>query len=596
MSLNLSSYPDLTQTLLKNRRILTPEAAEKFLNPDYARDIYDPFLIMGMERAVLRILAAMEANEHIVVYGDYDCDGIPGSVVLHDFFKKIGYQNFQNYIPHRHNEGYGLNITAVEKLATEGVTLMITVDCAITDVAEVERANELGMDVIITDHHLPQEVLPKAYAILNSKQKGDTYPDNMLCGAGVAWKLACALLSRGREKWNVPVGWEKWLLDMAGLSTIADMVPLQNENRVLAYYGLQVLRKSRRVGLRKLLQKMDMRQESIVEDDVGFMIGPRINAASRMGNPLDAFRLLATEDDAEADTLAEHLAHLNDTRKGLVASMVKDARKHLDARHIESAMRDVIVIGNPAWRPGLAGLVASNLVEAYARTVFVWGRTDDGRIKGSCRSDGTVNVVEMMTAVRKGVFVDVGGHALSGGFSVETDAIHTLEDELVSVYQNVRREKEAEEQMIDATLTLGEANWSTWKVVERFAPFGIGNPKPTFLFENIRVALVRRFGKENVHLELTFENSAIKAIMFFTRLPPPKVTQADYKETPSIPLVSSHSTSVNLRAGFGGQVEKENLPELISGDTIDLVATMELNMFRGKRELRLRIVSLSKKI
>lgn len=557
MPLKLSAYPDLVQTLLKNRGITTPEAVEKFLNPNYKRDIYNPFLIMGMERAVLRILAAIDANEHIVIYGDYDCDGIPGSVVLHDFFKKIGYQNFQNYIPHRHNEGYGLNIAAVEKLACTGATLMITVDCAITDVAEVARANELGMDVIITDHHLPQETLPPAYVILNSKQSGDTYPDNMLCGAGLSWKLACALLSRGREKWNISDGWEKWLLDMVGLSTIADMVPLQNENRVLAYYGLQVLRKSRRVGLRKLLQKMDMRQENIVEDDVGFMIGPRINAASRMGNPLDAFCLLATADEAEADTLADHLVHLNDTRKGLVASMVKDARKHLNARHLESAMRDVIVIGNPEWRPGLAGLVASNLVETYARPVFVWGRTEDGRIKGSCRSDGSVNVVELMTSVRTGIFIDVGGHALSGGFSVETDAIHTLEDELVAVYQNVRREKEAEEQMIDAPLALSEANWSTWKVVERFAPFGIGNPKPTFLFENIRVALVRRFGKENAHLELSFETSRIKAIMFFA--------------------------------------EGESLSALVHGDMIDLVATMELNMFHGKRELRLRIVNVVKK-
>ncbi len=556
----LAEYPALAQTLLKNRGIVTREAAENFLNPSYERDIYNPFLILGMERAVERILRAIDANEKIIIFGDYDCDGIPGSVVMHDFFKKIGYTNFQNYIPHRNNEGYGLNIPAVEKFAEGGATLMITVDCGITDVAEVARANELGIETIITDHHLPQEILPPAYAILNSKQAWDTYPDNMLCGAGVAWKLVSALLARRGETWGVPVGWEKWLLDMAGLSTIADMVPLQNENRALAYFGLKVLRKSRRLGLKKLFAKMDMNQANIVEDDVGFMIGPRINAASRMGTPMDAFRLLASTDEKEAEELAEHLAHLNDTRKGLVASMVKDAKKHIDARILSDELRDIIVIGNPSWKPGLAGLVASNIVETYSRTTFVWGRTDDGRIKGSCRSDGTVNVVELMTTVRASVFVDVGGHAQSGGFSVSFDSVHTLEDELVSVYQKVRHEKEEQEQVVDATLSLSEVNFATWKIVEQFAPFGVGNPKPVFLFENVRIAEVRKFGKENAHLELSFKNSPVKAIAFFA---------------------------------FDLQGKQEKYKGLSEGGVVDLVATMELNTFRGKRELRLRIVSLS---
>lgn len=558
MSSELDKYPALAQALLKNRGIVTRDAAEKFLNPNYERDIYDPFLILGMERAVERILRAIDADEKIIIFGDYDCDGIPGSVVVHDFFKKIGYVNFQNYIPHRNNEGYGLNIPAIEKFAQWGATLMITVDCGITDVAEVEKANDLGINVIITDHHLPQEILPPAYAILNSKQAGDTYPDNMLCGAGVAWKLVCALLSRAREKWGVQVGWEKLLLDMAGLSTIADMVPLQNENRALAFFGIKMLRISRRLGLKKLFAKMDMNQANIVEDDVGFMIGPRINAASRMGTPSDAFRLLSSTDNAEAEELAEHLAHLNDTRKGLVASMVKDARKHIDTRIASDELRDIIVIGNPLWKPGLAGLVASNIVETYSRTTFVWGRTDDGRIKGSCRSDGTVNVVELMTGVKAGTFIDVGGHAQSGGFSVSFDSVHTLEEELVSVYQKVRKEKEEEEQVIEATLALAEVNFAIWNIVEQFAPFGIGNSKPVFLFEKVRVSEVRKFGKEQAHLELSFENSRVKAISFFAFTE--KGEQGKYRIT--------------------------------EGGFINLIATMELNTFRGKRELRLRIVDV----
>lgn len=555
MSDDLLEYSLLTQTLLKNRGIVTREEAERFLNPNYERDVYDPFLILNMEHAVARILAAVEAREKIVVFADYDCDGIPGAVILHDFFKKICYEHFEVYIPHRHNEGYGMNISALERLADGGAKLLITVDCGITEMTEVTRANELGMDVIVTDHHLPGEVLPPAYAIINPKRSGDTYPDTMLCGAGVAWKLVCALLARGREKWNVPEGWEKWLLDMAGLATIADMVPLQKENRALAHYGLTVLRKSRRVGLKKLLAKIGTLPAETTEDDIGYMIAPRINAAGRMGDPSDAFRLLATDDEKEAEELADHLAHLNETRKGLVASMVKEARRHLDARIANDDFREVIVIGNPSWKPGLAGLVAGNLAEAYERTVFVWGRTEDGVIKGSCRSDGTCDVVELMTNVASGAFLDIGGHALAGGFSVSSDFIHTLEDELVRAYQSVRKEQEESEQIVDATLSLGEVSWATWKQIERFAPFGIGNPKPTFLFEKVRIAEVRMFGKEKVHLELSFENSPVKAIAFFA---------------------------------------EEKYQGLARGDTIDLIATMELNTFRGKRELRLRIADMVK--
>ncbi|MFZ2303821.1 MAG: single-stranded-DNA-specific exonuclease RecJ [Minisyncoccia bacterium] len=556
MSSDLSSYPDLVQTLLLKRGISNAGDAEQFLYPDFDRDVRDPFGIFNMEKAVKRILKAIDSNERIAVYADYDCDGIPGATIFNDFLKKIKYENFEVYIPHRNIEGYGLNNKALGLLASRGATVVITIDCGIVDVEEADHAKKLGIDLIITDHHLPQDILPKAYTVINSKQASDTYHDNMLCGAGVAWKLVSALLARRGESWGVPKGWEKWLLDMAGISTIADMVPLRNENRAIAQYGLMVFRKSRRPGLLALLAKMDMVQANIVEDDIGFMIGPRINAASRMGNPMDAFRLLTAATPEDAEEYAEKLMHLNDARKGLVASMVKEAHKHLDVRVI----RDIIVIGNPLWKPGLVGLVASNLVEKYERTVFVWGRTEGGEIKGSCRSDGTVNVVEMMTTVREGVFIDVGGHEEAGGFSVSNESIHTLEDELVKVYQAVRKEKEEEEMSVDTALSLSEVNWVNWKQIEKFAPFGMANPKPVFLFEKVKLAEARYFGKEKTHLELSFENSAVKAILFFAK---------DEKH--------------------------EKYKALTAGDIIDLVATMEVNTFRNKRELRLRIVNVIKK-
>lgn len=562
MSPDLPIYPGLVQTLLKKRGITNARDAEHFLSPDFVRDVRDSFGILNMEKAVERILRAVDTGERIAIFADYDCDGIPGAVIFNDFLKKIKYENFEVYIPHRNSEGYGLSTKAIDLVLSRGAALLITIDSGITDVVEVAHANSLGMDVIITDHHLPSETLPNAYVILNSKQVGDTYHDNMLCGAAVVWKLVTALLIRRGESWGVPAEWEKWLLDMVGLSTIADMVPLQKENRALAQYGLMVMRKSRRPGLLALLAKMDMTQKNIVEDDIGFMIGPRINAAGRMGDPMDAFRLLSAETSEEANEYADKLIHLNDTRKGVVASMVKEALKHLEARNLDSSLQDIIVIGNPLWKPGLVGLVASNLVEVYSRTVFVWGRTEDGCIKGSCRSDGTVSVVELMTCVREGVFESVGGHDEAGGFSVSNDAIHTLEDELVEVYQAVRKEKEDASLMIDTTLTLAEVNWATWKQIEKFAPFGIGNSKPTFLFENVRLASARYFGKEKTHLELSFEGTPTKAILFFAR------TKDE---------------------------ENARYDEFKTGDTIDLVATMEVNTFRNARELRLRIVDIVKK-
>lgn len=556
MPSDLSTYPSLVQTLLKNRGITNAAEAEHFLYPDFVRDVRDPFGILNMEKAVERILCAIDTGERIAIFADYDCDGIPGAVILHDFLKKIGYENFEVYIPHRNSEGYGLNTEAIDVLSSRGAKLLITIDCGISDIAEVAHATKLGIDLIITDHHLPPDILPRAYAIVNPKQAGDTYHDSALCGAAVVWKLVSALLSRRGESWSVPLGWEKWLLDMAGLATVADMVPLRNENRALAHYGLMVIRKSRRPGVLALLAKMDMPPQNITEDDIGFMIGPRLNAASRMGDPMDAFRLLSSATRSEADEYADNLMHLNEARKGLVASMVKEARKHLEVR----ALREVVVIGNPLWKPGLAGLVASNLVEAYARPVFVWGRTESGCIKGSCRSDGTVNVVELMTSVRAGVFASIGGHERAGGFSVSSDFIHTLEDELVSVYQAVRKEKEDAERFVEATLSLAEVNWVNWKQIEKFAPFGVGNPKPVFLFEDVKLAEVRYFGKEKNHLELSFEGSLVKAILFFAK---------DEKQ--------------------------EKYKDLASGGTVDLVATIEVNTFRNKRELRLRIAEVSKK-
>lgn len=531
----LEEYPELLQLFLSSKDIENPE---EFLNPDYSK-LHDPFLMKDMDKVVKRILKAIKNNEKIAIYSDYDCDGIPGGVVMHDFFKKIEYKNFVNYIPHRNKEGYGLNTKALDELKAD---LLITVDLGITDCGQVDYANKIGTDVIITDHHLPNGELPKAYAILNPKQKDCNYPFDGLCGAGVAFKLVQALI----PNFEIKEGWEKWLLDMVGLATIADMVPLVDENRIFAHFGLIVLRKSPRVGLMKMCKKMNVKQYHITEDDIGFMVAPRINAASRMGVSIDAFHLLTTEDEAEADLLAKHLNKINNERKGIVASMTKEIKKRVS---LLDKINDVIFMGNPDWKPSLLGLSANSLVEEYDRPVFLWGREGSNVIKGSCRSDGRISVVALMNEVKDSL-IEFGGHSFSGGFSVEQENVYFLEEKLSSAYNKLKSEID-ENVYVDKKADIKDVGWGMYNIVNKMSPYGVGNERPTFLFEGVSVTGVNYFGKEKNHLRLSFGN--VDAIEFFTN--------------------------------------RTNIEE---GDKINMVASIEKSVFLNKKELRLRVVDLFK--
>ncbi len=548
----LRSYDPLAQKLLFTRGIVTEKDAGHFLARAYDGGLHDPFLLNDMEKAVERILSAVGKNEHIVIYSDYDCDGIPGGVLLHDFFTAIKYLNFRNYIPHRHDEGYGLNRGAIDTLADSGATLMITVDCGITDVAEVAHARERGIDVILTDHHEPGLALPPAYAVLNPKRKDTTYPFPGLCGSGVAFKLISAIIARGN--FDLPPGHEKWFLDVVGLATIADMVPLIDENRLLAHYGLLVMRKGRRLGLQHLFRTMRMQAATVTEDDIGFMIAPRINAASRMDTPEDAFRLLSATTDADAGMYARHLEGINNERKGVVGAMVKEIKRKLAKR---SAMDDVLVIGDPTWRPALVGLAANTLAEEYNRPVFVWGRDGRSILKGSCRSSG-VSVVHLMQRASD-VFIDFGGHHASGGFSVQEEHIHTFGGALNDAYKELMEGVDASlpssAYEVDAELELSEVTPALLGTLASLAPFGMGNPKPLFLFRAVAPVRVELFGKQKEHTKATFAEGSrtIQAIGFFNT-----------PDTYTAPLAA--------------------------GVPVDMLAHVEESFFMGRRETRLRLV------
>ena len=505
----LSGYPEILRELLLERGLSTRAAAERFLHPDFERDTHDPFLLLGMETAVERVLHAVERGERIAIYSDYDMDGIPGAVVLADFFRLIGYRNLVHYVPSRNSEGYGVNAAAVEQLADGGVSLIITVDCGIRAAEAVAHARARGVDTIVTDHHVPGEVLPDATAILNPLLPGDRYPNKHLCGAGVAFKLLSGLVARSEQ---VPERAERWSLDMVAAATIADMVPLLGENRALVHFGLTVLRKSRRPGLRALCRSARIELPYVREDDVMFSIAPRVNAASRMGEAGSALGLLNATTDAEATRHAQHLERLNRERKGAVAAMVRHITETVSSYE---TMPIVLVVGDPRWQPGLLGLAATRAVEAYGRPVCVWGRGDGVEVKGSCRSDGSVNVVSLLESARD-VLTEYGGHERSGGFSVKTEHVHALREAL-NRYDGSRETPQASA-VTHLELPIEAVTWETYSQLDSLAPFGVGNEKPTFLFRDVPVSGIRRFGAGSVHLELTLEHpesGTVRAIAFF---------------------------------------------------------------------------------
>jgi single-stranded-DNA-specific exonuclease len=549
---------ELVRTLLTKRGFTEDKAIQAFLSPDYSAHTHDPYLLHDMEKAVPRFFEAMERQERIAIYADYDCDGIPGASVLSDFFRKIGYDNFEVYLPHRDREGYGYHKPAIDELAKREVKLIITVDVGTKAHESIEYANSLGIDTIVTDHHEIDGELPQAFALLNPKIAPYPYPD--LCGAAVAWKLVQSLLIEGRGRGGafakIPEGWEKWLLDLVAIATVADLVPLVGENRVLAYWGLQVLRKSPRAGIRALCSALRLRQAELDETDIGFSIAPRINAASRMDSPELALRLLTTTDKKEAEDLARQLESLNNSRKGVVAGIVKEAKKRVKARYQEGDR--VTVLGDPDWKPSLCGLAANSIMGERGGVVLIWGRDAMGKLKGSARSDGSISVVELFSKT-SGVFEEYGGHHASGGFTVANEAVHTLPDVLRDIAAQLEAPKLEESVSADAILALREVSTVLLRDIAQLAPFGMGKSKPVFRIPRVRIVSVRRFGKEGNHTELSI------------------ITPDAYGPQRAFQFFKSPE-----------HFSLKPVPDMEA----DILATLERDTFRGPDKLALRIVDI----
>lgn len=571
----LSAFPELLRPLLHARGLADEAAARLFLGPDYERDLHDPFLMKDMVLATDRIKRALRMKEKIVVFGDYDADGIPGAALLASFFDRLGYAHYEVYIPDRHEEAYGLNVEAVAVFAKSGATLIITVDCGVSNHREIALAASLGLDVIVTDHHTVPETLPPACAVVDPKRSDDKYPYKMLAGAGVAFKLVQALVREFASPRSsdllashsarplvhqlpalISAGWEKWLLDLVAIATVADMVPLTGENRALVHFGLIVLRKSPRPGIIALCRALALDQSRITADDIAFFIGPRLNAASRMAHGHQAYELLTAADSAKAAALAAVLEGNNRARRASVGAVLAAAETMLAPA--AEAEKFPLVAGNPDWPLGVLGLAASRLAERYRRPVFLWAKNGRGEVKGSCRGGGSMNVVSLMRlAGGEDFFINFGGHVQAGGFSLVASRIGELPERLAAAYRKLGVKTIEEELVLDAELSLASVDAKTVSLLNQLGPFGLENPNPTFLFRNIPSVAARSFGADRLHLELTLADGEVS------------------------------------RRAVGFFMPRDRFNSILESDQpIDLAATLERSYFRGRDEFRLRIVDL----
>lgn len=548
--------------LLLDRGLNNQELIDEFLNPDYLADLHDPFLFKDMKKAVARLFQAIKNNELVVIYGDYDADGVSGSVILATTLQELG-AKFDVYLPHRDKEGYGVNIPAVDYIQKLGAKVMITVDCGISNVKEIEYAQGKGIDVIITDHHQQQEKLPPSINI-HPKIEGESYPFKGLAGGGVAFKLAQGLiktkLAQGKKSdakfWE---GFEKWLLDMVSISTVADLMPLLGENRTLVKYGLVVMNKGRRLGLRNILQVAGLLPEGQKEAhlstyNIGFQIAPRINAAGRMNHANVAYKLLMSDKEDEAQKLALELNQNNQDRQALTEKIVTEAREQIGT----IALEDIKIVSafKSDWPLGVAGLVAGKLVEVYNRPVMIMGLLNE-KIVGSVRSIPAFNFVAAIMEV-KDLFSKFGGHPMAAGFTLSrNEDMGVLIERLNKIAKRELAGKDLRpELMIDKELKLGQVDWPLMETILQFEPFGKENPVPKFVSYNLKVMRVDAVGSQEKHLRL---------------------------------LVGDDLGNMRKAIGFcfGHWCERLKI-----GDRIDMVHEMSVNEWNGNRELQLKIIDL----
>jgi len=488
----------LAAQLLYNRGIDGLAEAEAFLNK--AEDLQnDPFLLPDMDRAVARVYQALLRGETIAVYGDFDADGICGTVLLIRGLSLLGGKAIP-YIPHRVQEGYGLNVTALESLVREGVTLVITVDCGISDIPQVKQAQQKGLDIIITDHHSISHGLPPALAVINPKRTDSIYPFSQLAGVGVAFKLLQALyqILGKREMLDE-------MLDLVSVGTVADMVPLLGENRYLVVKGLRVLNRTRRVGLQEMLCAAGLGSKDVDSEAISWIIAPRLNAPGRLDHALAGYRLLVTDSAEEARQLAQELEETNAQRQRLTSELFVKAKEQLSAAGTDFPL---LMVAGADYRRGVVGLVAGKLVEEFYRPSLVLEMGDEVST-GSARSISEFDIIAALAECRH-MLLRFGGHPMAAGLALYNRDLPQFQQRLLEVAsQRLAAADLCPTLAVEAEVPLSSINGGVLKFAEKLAPFGTGNPQPVFLSRGVRVLDRSIVGNGSQHLRLRLKQGGV---------------------------------------------------------------------------------------
>ena len=496
----------LFERILAARGLNDVSARQAFLSPDYAATKYDPFLLSEMDKAVARLVLARQHQEKVVIYGDYDIDGLSATALLLDAFHSFGFQHLDAFIPNRFVEGYGMTIGAVDKVRDMGAQLIVTVDCGSLCHTEIAYAAELGIDTVVTDHHNIAPTRPPAVATVNPKYADHEYPFRDLCGAGVAFKLVQALQTRLD---GLPDGYEKWLLDLVALGTVCDIVTLADENRANVYWGLEVLKKQRRTGLKALMAVSGIEPGTVNARHLGFGLGPRMNAAGRLDTAQHSLDMLTATDGIEALAASEKLEAFNVERRSIQDEIFKQACEQADGM----ADDRVLVVASEGWNHGVIGIVASKLVETYKKPVFIIGIRGD-TATGSARSFGDFSAADAVRAADD-IVLRGGGHSAAAGVTLETAQIPAFRRRVNEFYDSLNLINQTSFLQPHADVEIKDFTEITEELVEQIArmePFGNGNPEPILKIAHAVVAGVRRMGANGQHVKIALRDAGEKTL------------------------------------------------------------------------------------
>jgi len=548
-------HPVVLQLLL-NRGINNADELEKFFNLNYDTDVHDPFLFSDMEKAIDRIKRAKENQEKIAIFGDYDADGVTATALLYETLTNLGFKKVIPYIPDRQTEGYGMNEPSIDFLAKEGVSLIVTVDCGITNIVEVEKAKSLGIDVIVTDHHHVPKKLPDAAAIINPHVENCGYPFESLAGVGVAFKLAQALYEKMD---NSKTDQLKWLLDLVVIGTVADCVPLVSENRVLTKYGLVVLSKTRRVGLLEMFKvgRITIDENNIPDTQkIAFQIAPRINAAGRMDHASISYELMIEKNSVMARDMALEIEDKNKNRQKITAEIVREVRALAENSFKD---RKLIFASNEHWQVGILGLIAGRIADEFNKPTAVFQK-QGAEFVGSFRSIDQFNIIEALEKCSD-LLVRYGGHSQAAGAQVKEENMEKFYEKLSGIIEEDLAGKDIPPNIeIDLEITAADINWDLLEAIKKLQPFGEGNEEPIFLMKNLIVEDVKIVGNGSKHMKLS--------------------------------LRAESSPKVFESIGFG---LGENKLELKNGDAIDIVFNLQEDEWNGNKKMQLNLVDIQKK-